>query len=62
MWLFPVIIIIIIIIIITILLLFIRNNVFENLTGTQLFTKITAFYRKKFITLPETAHHYSLRW
>ena len=54
MWLFSVIIIIIIIIII---ILFIRNNVFENLTATQLVTKFTTFYGKKFITLLEIAHH-----
>jgi hypothetical protein len=55
MWLFSIIIIIII------LLLFIRNDVFENLTGTQLVTKFTAFFGKKFNTLLKTAHHYPLR-
>jgi len=44
MWLFS---IIIIIIITTTLLLFIRNDVFENLTLTQLVTKFTAFFSER---------------
>jgi hypothetical protein len=47
--------------IITIFVLFIRNIVFENLTGTQLVTKFTTVYRKESITLLEIAHLYPLR-